>query len=91
MEGLRRALWAWLDIPEDALGAPRVVLSGRSEALIENAGAILAYTPTLLRVRTGGGEVALEGEDLVIRTYSHAAMLVCGTVSRVTLGGGTQA
>ena len=87
MDRLREAVSGWLDIPEEALGAPRVVLSGRTEALIENAGAIGTYVPGLLRVRTAGGTVTMEGEDLVIRAYSRAALLVTGRIRRVTLEG----
>lgn len=87
MDRLREAVSGWLDIPEDALGAPRVVLSGRTEALIENAGAIETYVPGTLRVRTAGGTVTVEGDDLVIRAYTRAALCVSGRIRGVTLEG----
>ena len=83
---LRTRLASWLDIPEEALGAPRVVLSGTSEASIENPGAILEYTPRTLRVRTAAGPVAVLGEDLVIRAYTRAALQVAGRLTAVQLG-----
>ena len=83
---LRTRLASWLDIPEEALGAPRVVLSGTSEARIENPGAILEYTPRTLRVRTAAGPVAVLGEDLVIRAYTRAALQVAGRLTAVQLG-----
>ena len=83
---LRTRLSSWLDIPEEALGAPRVVLSGTSEARIENPGAILEYTHRTLRVRTAAGPVAVLGEDLVIRAYTRAALQVAGRLTAVQLG-----
>ena len=83
---LRTRLASWLDIPEEALGAPRVVLSGTSEARIENPGAILDYTARILRVRTAAGPVAVLGEDLVIRAYTRAALQVAGRLTAVQLG-----
>ena len=64
-----------------------MVLSGRSEARIENPGLILEYTPRTLRVRSGAGEVALEGEDLIVRTYTRGALQVSGRLARVMLEG----
>ena len=63
-----------------------MVLSGTSEARIENPGAILDYTPRTLRVRTAAGPVAVLGEDLVIRAYTRAALQVAGRLQGVQLG-----
>ncbi|MEA4823465.1 MAG: YabP/YqfC family sporulation protein [Clostridiaceae bacterium] len=88
MHRLRETIARWFDIPEDALGAPRVILSGRTQALIENAGAILEYTPDCLRVRVGGNEVTIKGERLQIRSYTGAALCVVGTVDSAELSQG---
>lgn len=85
MRGLRGTVSRWFDIPEDALGAPRVILSGSTQATIENAGAILEYSPGCLRVRVGANEVAVTGERLLIRSYTGAALCVEGSVERVEL------
>ena len=85
MKTLREKISGWLDVPAEALGAARVVLSGRGEARIENACALLEYTSGRICVRAGGERVALEGRALVIRSYTRAEVTVTGEIGRVEL------
>ena len=72
------------DIPKDvALGAPVLVLTGRTELTIENYMGILEYTEEYVRIRCRGGEIRVDGKKLLIEYYTNLDMKITGWISSV--------
>ena len=74
-----------LDIPEEGLGSPRIVISGRSQVIVEQVSGILDYAPTLVRVKIPGGVALVCGHDLNIRRLEGTVIRVSGHIDRVEL------
>lgn len=81
-----------LSVPRDTLEhVPRIIIVGDLQVVIENYRAIVELTPAQIRVATGGGEVAVHGRGLVVRTIVPEQLVVEGAVDRVDLRTGVTA
>jgi sporulation protein YqfC len=67
--------------------APRVVIRGQNEALIEKHRGLLSYDTACVRIRSADGEVRLEGKNLSIPYFGTEDMIVAGKIERVCFEG----
>lgn len=82
---IKRMVAEGFSLPKEAvLSLPVFTVFGREEVLIENVRALLRYTNTSLRVRTGEGILCLEGENLTIGRWKQNAMVVLGQFQSLT-------
>ncbi len=74
-----------LQLPADALRpAPRILLSGREEALIGGKAVLREYTPALVRVSRGDLTVKIEGTALRILAMDALGICVGGDIETVS-------
>lgn len=71
--------------PEVCGNAPRVVLSGWEEALIEQHTGLFSYETRCVRVRTRKGLITVTGENLVIAYFGVQDVLIQGIIQGVSL------
>ncbi|MHB1314983.1 MAG: YabP/YqfC family sporulation protein [Christensenellales bacterium] len=77
-----------LDMPPDALiDLPRISILGDREVLIRGFSKILEYNPTIVRVLSSVGSIAVGGEKLVLKELEKESISVCGIISNVTIKG----
>ncbi|ACX51303.1 sporulation protein YqfC [Ammonifex degensii KC4] len=83
-ERIRRKLASALDLPgEVILNLPKIVLIGNFQVLIENHRGILAYNSETVRVLVETGEVAVRGQDLVLRRILPEELLIEGRIQGI--------
>ena len=73
-------LW---DIPEEGLGSSRIVISGRSQVIVEQVSGILDYVPTRVRLKIPQGMAVICGQNLNIRRLEGTVICVSGHIERV--------
>lgn len=73
--------------PEVRGETPRVVLSGKEEALIEQHTGLFSYDTRCIRVRTKAGLMTVTGENLVIAYFGVQDLLIQGRIDGVTIDG----
>jgi len=74
-----------LEIPGDVLlDLPKIVLVGNIQLLIENHRGILEYTADTVRVSIGEGEVAVKGENLMLRNLLPGELYVEGKIQSLS-------
>lgn len=71
--------------PEARSDTPRVVLSGREEALIEQHRGLFSYESSCVRVRVKDGVLAVTGENLMISHFGARDLVIRGKLSGVAL------
>jgi len=74
-----------LDIPEEGLGSSRIVISGRSQVVVEQVSGILDYAPAQVRVKVSGGVAVICGQNLNIRRLDGTVICISGHIARVEL------
>ncbi len=74
-------------LPEVIGSAPRIVMKGREEALIEKHRGLLSYDLSCVRVRCAAGEVRIDGSNLSIPYFGSEDMIVAGKIDRVCFEG----
>ena len=72
-------------VPEEAVGGTRIVISGRSEVLIENSQGIAGYTENLVLVKFPPDCIGIHGKSLAIRCLSREVIAVSGIIDCVNL------
>lgn len=78
---VKRQFSEFLEIPGDVmLDLPKIILVGNIQLFIENHRGILEYTPEGVRVSVGEGEVAVSGENLMIRNILPDELCVEGKI-----------
>ncbi|HOV79709.1 MAG TPA: sporulation protein YqfC [Bacillota bacterium] len=78
---VRKRLSELFEIPGDVmLDLPKITLVGNIQILVENHRGIIEYTPQRVRVCTGDGEVAVGGEDLILRNILPDELMVEGKI-----------
>jgi sporulation protein YqfC len=85
MMGVSRKLRKWtatvLDLPQDvAQDLPRITMIGGLQLTVENHRGVLHFSPNLLRLAMGRGEMEVTGENLVIRNIGTEEVFVEGTI-----------
>jgi len=73
--------------PEVASGAPRLICTGRQEAVIEGHRGLFSYETACIRVRTGQGIWTVSGSDLTIDYFGAEDMRIRGRVDEVKMDG----
>ncbi len=63
--------------------AVRIVMLGRSSVYIEGIKGIDCYSPCLVRLRAGGGHIAVHGEALTIRELSRGEITLSGAITSI--------
>jgi len=84
-DGLLERTVQALDIPGEAVGLPRVEVTGRHEVRMENHRGILAYGREEIIVSGGRVIVKIRGEGLVLKAMTPSELLITGTVAAVEL------
>ena len=78
---VKRQFSEFLEIPGDVmLDLPKITLVGNIQLFIENHRGILEYTPEGVRVSVGEGEVAVTGENLMLRKILPDELCVEGNI-----------
>ena len=73
------------DIPEEALGACRVILSGQQFASLENHRGLLEYSPETLLLSRRNGVVRVRGEALEIVAMDKRSIVIKGKIFGVDM------
>lgn len=72
------------DLPADALaGAPRITLTGRSHAVIENHEGLLAYGGELIEVKARHMRIRITGSELLLRAMNVSTLVITGKIAAV--------
>ena len=71
--------------PEKALNVPRLICTGREEAVIEGHTGLFSYDTSRIRVRTKRGVWTVEGRDLTIDYFGAQDLLIHGSVDAVRM------
>ena len=74
-----------LGLPEEALGALKLSLTGPDQALLENHRGLLDYTDRAVTAACAGGCVRIRGEGLLLRAMDVHMLLVTGKIEGVDL------
>ncbi len=74
-----------LDLPAEAVGAPRIELVGRHQLRVENHRGILAYGGEEVLIAAGRLVVHVVGEGLELRTMTAGELYISGTIFSVGL------
>ncbi len=78
---VQRQFSEYLEIPGDVmLDLPKIILVGNIQLFIENHRGIIEYTPEGVRVSVGEGEVAVTGQDLMLRNILPDELCVEGKI-----------
>lgn len=67
-----------LELPPDALGMPKLTISGRRRVLIENHSGILCYCDELIEINCRSMKLRIRGDGLKIVAMDKKDMLICG-------------
>ena len=71
--------------PEVRSDAPRLILTGNEEVLIEGHKGLFSYETKCVKVRCGSGLVSVSGESLVIVFFGTQDLLIRGSVSDISV------
>ena len=85
MPGFIHEIAERFDLPEEALGAMRLTLTGSGRVLIENRGAILECGETSIQLARSGERVRISGENLCLRAMDAGELLITGRVREIEL------
>lgn len=78
-----------LEIPSEVmLDLPKIVLMGNLQLFLENHRGIAEYTPQLVRIAVGEGEIEIAGEDLQLRNILPEEICVEGQIKSILFLGG---
>jgi sporulation protein YqfC len=70
-----------MELPGDVvLDLPKIIIVGDIQLFIENHRGIIEYTPEVVRVSVGEGEVAVSGENLMLRNILPDELWVEGKI-----------
>lgn len=70
-----------MELPGDVvLDLPKIVMVGNIQLFIENHRGIIEYTPERVRVSVGDGEIAVNGENLMLRNILPDELCVEGNI-----------
>lgn len=82
---IKRQFSEFLEIPGDVmLDLPKIVLVGNIKIFIENHRGILEYTTEKVRVNVMEDEVAITGENLLLRNVLPDELCVEGKIKSVS-------
>ena len=67
---------------------PIVFLDSQGELSIFKCNGVIAYSDTCVKIRTEDSFVSVEGEGLLLNTFSNREITVSGKINKIELGGG---
>ena len=73
---------------EAAPGAARVTAVGNRRLLVENHTGVVEFTQACIRLSSKNGPITVEGSGLTLADMRRRQLMICGSISRVTLPGG---
>lgn len=79
-----QAVYARLDVPGEATGAPCVTLCGFTECSVDCACTIVEYEPHEIVAALKDGAVKIEGSGLEVRQMRRDRLCVTGKIRAVT-------
>ena len=79
-----QAVYARLDVPGEATGAPCVTLCGFTECSVDCACTIVEYEPHEIIVALQDGALKIEGSGLEVRQMRRDRLCVTGKIRAVT-------
>ena len=80
---IREVLTDSMDIPKEiSQDVSKIMLSGEKELIIENYKGILEYDGSLVRIKTVGRNIRIEGKNLEIQTVTDDDIQVSGTINK---------
>ncbi len=74
-----------LEIPADALGAPKLSICGRRRVLVENHCGILSYGDTMIELCCRDMKIRIRGDGLRLGAMDKKDMLISGRILSVEL------
>lgn len=81
---LRDYLIETIDVPKEATtNIPIITLLGNKDITIENFDGIIEYGPSLIRLSTRCGTLAIEGENLEARSMTSENIKIIGQIKAV--------
>jgi len=81
---IRKMTTDLLDLPQDvAFDLPRITMIGNLQLYIENHRGILGFSNEILNLKINLGELAVHGEQLVIRTIRTEEIFIEGVIHRI--------
>ncbi|MFA4884726.1 MAG: sporulation protein YqfC [Desulfotomaculaceae bacterium] len=82
---IKRQFSEFLEIPGDVMmDLPKIVLVGNIKIFIENHRGILEYTTEIVRVNVMEDEVAITGENLMLRNVLPDELCVEGKIKSIS-------
>ncbi len=84
-EGLLARTAQMFDVPGEAVGLPRVEITGRRELRMENHKGILAYGTEEIMISGGRLVVRVRGDGLELGAMNADELLITGTILSVEL------
>jgi len=78
---IKRQFSEAMELPGDVvLDLPKIIMVGDIQLFIENHRGIIEYTPDGVRVSVGDGELAIKGENLILRNILPDELCVEGKI-----------
>ena len=65
------------------LSLPRIVLLGDLQCCVENYETLIAYTPEQVRITAAGGQIVVDGQDLVLFSFTEDRIDITGKIVQV--------
>jgi sporulation protein YqfC len=83
----RQNLADLFELPREiVLNLPRLTVIGNLQCYIENHRGVIEYTTDKVRLSVNGGEIIIQGENLIIRYMANDEIAVDGNISKVHYG-----
>jgi len=81
---IREKITTALTLPKEiTLDMPLIVMMGRDELNVENYKNLIEFTPTIIRVKTATGLLAIEGTALQLKQITAENLLITGQISGI--------
>lgn len=81
VRGVRSSLAETLDISREVVvDLPKLTMVGRFEVTLENHKGIVEFHPTIVRLRTSAGALAVTGSSLTLSELSSSKVTIRGVI-----------
>ena len=68
-------------------GLPLIEILGNKRILIERHQGVLAYNTEEIHIQVSGGEICIQGSNLILTKMSKEQLVILGEIQGVTLSG----
>jgi len=73
------------ELPKDViLNIPRMTILGNLQMVIENHRGLIEYSPELIRVGAGDGQIVVRGEELAVGSVFSEDLSIMGRFRQIT-------